>query len=268
MIPIRFGQAGPSSRQPLVGTFHPAQGAPGGGAVLLCPPLGQEAIRLHRFQRVLAERMARAGLAALRFDYFGTGDSEGDDFDGRLRRWCDDIAQADGELRRLSGCRQVIWAGARLGGTLAMLAAKQAAHPPERVVAWEPVIDGAAYLRALAHDHVEATRSPFRAPVPAAGDRPRGEALGFGMSADLIDEIARIDTGSVSAWRGPLCVVSPEGHEPLRRWIGAEQASGRRCDWRPMAEAFEWTAEEAMNTALVPQSAVLSLMRAVQEAPP
>ena len=268
MTPIRFGQDGPSTRHALAGVFHPAQGTTGRTAILLCAPFGQEAIRLHRFLRVLSEQLSRAGLATLRFDYFGTGDSDGDDFDGSLRRWCGDIARADAELRRLSGCHRVVWAGARLGATLAMLSARQAAHPPERVVAWEPVVDGAAYLRALAQDHADALRSAFRAPVRPAGERPAGEALGFGMSPMLIEEIAAIDGDGVAAWRGPLCAISRDEAGPLREWIRREQARERVFDWRPLAEAFDWTAEEAMNTALVPQHALLCLLQAIQETRP
>jgi hypothetical protein len=55
-----------------------------GCAVLLCNPFGQEALRSQRGFRVLADRFARTGCATLGFDYFGTGDSDGDDDDASL----------------------------------------------------------------------------------------------------------------------------------------------------------------------------------------
>jgi hypothetical protein len=265
MNPIRFGRTDRLLGRSLVGVFHAAEGAPSPTAVLLCPPFGQEAIRIHRFQRVLSERLARAGQATLRFDYFGTGDSAGDDLDGCVKRWRDDILQADTELRRLAACGEVVWVGARLGATLAMQAGTQAEKPPARIVAWEPVIDGRAYLHELAHEHVRAISSPYRAPVAPASDRPDGEALGFAMSAALIDEIACIDEGSVAAWSGPKAVIAHAGDGTLRQWSQGETAQGRPCAWHALPERFEWTAGEAMNTALVPQPALQCLLQVIQE---
>jgi hypothetical protein len=55
-----------------------------GAAVLLCNPFGQEAIRCHRAFRLLSARLASSGIPSLRFDYFGTGDSPGNDGEGDL----------------------------------------------------------------------------------------------------------------------------------------------------------------------------------------
>src|SRR4051812_43750768 len=65
MTPFYFGA--PERR--LLGLFHPsATAVRGARAVLLCNPFGQEAVRSHRVYRVLAERLARGGIAVLRFD--------------------------------------------------------------------------------------------------------------------------------------------------------------------------------------------------------
>ena len=45
---------------------------------MLCYPWGSEYIYAHRSLRLLAQRRAAAGIHTLRFDYFGTGDSDGD----------------------------------------------------------------------------------------------------------------------------------------------------------------------------------------------
>ncbi len=55
-------------------------------AVVLCPPIGNEACNVHRPLVVLAEMLAREGLPTLRFDYPGTGDSILDDEAGTSRR--------------------------------------------------------------------------------------------------------------------------------------------------------------------------------------
>ncbi len=44
---------------------------------MLCAPIGSEYTRSHRSLRHLADRFARAGIPAVRFDYHGTGNSPG-----------------------------------------------------------------------------------------------------------------------------------------------------------------------------------------------
>ena len=100
MTPMLFG---PASRQ-LFGLYH-APERESKLAVLICMPLGQEAVRAHRLFRVLSDRLARAGVAVLRFDYHGSGDSPGEDTDGELEGWRRDICTAHEELRRRTGAR-------------------------------------------------------------------------------------------------------------------------------------------------------------------
>ena len=62
----------------LFGWYHDAPGAPHRDAVaVICPPCGSEYTRSHRTLRHLADRLAAAGIPALRFDYHGAGDSPG-----------------------------------------------------------------------------------------------------------------------------------------------------------------------------------------------
>ncbi|MFS2167878.1 serine aminopeptidase domain-containing protein, partial [Variovorax sp. Varisp62] len=115
--PLMFG---PASRQ-LFGVFHPAEeDRAENTAVLLCPPFGQEGLRTHRFFKVLAERLSRAGIATLRFDFYGSGDSPGDENEGEFDGWRRDLCSAHEELRRRAPGAAIVWVGARLGATLAV----------------------------------------------------------------------------------------------------------------------------------------------------
>ena len=49
--------------------------------VVIVPPVGYEYWSSHRTLRTLAERLAGQGCCALRFDFDGTGDSAGDQWD-------------------------------------------------------------------------------------------------------------------------------------------------------------------------------------------
>ena len=72
--PIYFDSQG----QPLFGWVHrPEQACQRLPGVVICPPLGHEQIHSHRSLRHLADALAHAGFAVLRFDYHGTGDSAG-----------------------------------------------------------------------------------------------------------------------------------------------------------------------------------------------
>src|SRR5688500_19978584 len=93
--PFRFGHAG----RELFGVyFAPSGRALKRTAVLLCPPFGPEATRSHRLYRVLGERLARLGFGVLRFDYYGTGDSDGEFEEAACADWMRDIAVAEREL--------------------------------------------------------------------------------------------------------------------------------------------------------------------------
>ncbi len=88
----------------LFASYHIAEGnVRRGHGVVLCNPFGQEALRAHRLYRVLAERLARSGIDVMRFDYYGTGDSSGEDQEGELSGWTRDIRTVHDELLRVPG---------------------------------------------------------------------------------------------------------------------------------------------------------------------
>jgi uncharacterized protein len=260
-------------------------GGPADTGVVLVPPLGQEAVRVHRLLRVVAERLVRVGRAVMRFDPYGSGESAGDDGDLSLHTWAEDLQAADAKLRSLSGCRRTLWMGIRLGASVALQAARQQA--PQALLLWEPVLDGRDYLQSLAHDHERALAYSFG---PAAPARPQGanalqlgEALGFAMGERLCDELAALTPQSLaaSASASPLLgltVVAPEGH-PAQAWLptlpgpqpGARPVAQAPVDagaasaarFVPFSHPFDWTSEEALNTALVPAEALRLLLAEV-----
>jgi uncharacterized protein len=262
-----FGLAG----RRLFGCHHPSALMPARQSVLICGPYGQELVRAHRMLRVLAERLARLGCDVLRFDPFGSGDSAGDDEALDWPGWVADIRTAADELRRRSRATRQVWVGARLGGTAACAAAGQAGPPPDALVLCEPVIDGPAYLQSLALATVEALEAScsIRDPEWRRGlqtDRTRWEreAVGFAMSAALHQTLQSLD---LAAQRFPvplpLILLSSGGSSQ------ASQAAQLAERWRALGLAarhevvpftFDWTAEEALNTALVPHEMLQRLV--------
>jgi len=258
MTPVRLT----NGQRELVALYHaPAAYAPEQRhAVLLCNPFGQEAIRAHRLYRVMADRLAAAGFAVLRFDYYGSGDSAGDDDAWDVEGSIGDAGVALDELLRRSHARHWSAAGLRLGASIALQTAGLAAQPATNLLLIDPVLDGPAYLAALAAANLEALNRAYgprwtvcaplrRAMLPRADD----EALGFALSADCRRQIARIS----AAWLLPLpaprvSLLVPDVAATRQRLAraGVEDAAGVRV--ADSQAHIDWATDSAAATAIVP----------------
>jgi len=251
---FRFGLPG----EQRYAIFHEPAAAPRAEAVLLCNPFGQEAIRSHRLFRVLAERLARAGFAVLRFDYRGTGDADGDDEDGDLPRWTDDVLAADAELGRRTGHVRS-WVGLRLGATLAALASGRSAVPPRRLVLWSPVTDGSAYLRELGEAHAAELKSLHGDPRPDRRPSPDPAfALGYALPATLRAQLrSLVPATPVTPRAGAVtCLVDDTGADDARPAVPG--AALVRLPTRTV-----WASDEAMSTSIVPADGLQAVVAAL-----
>lgn len=114
--------------------------------IIICPPLGYEQIHSHRTLRHLADTLAAARFAAVRFDFHGTGDSSGWDEDpDRVTVWLANFRDAHHWLRQQLGCRRISTIGLRLGAMLAAQAALE--QPLDSLLLWAPVVKGRSYVR-------------------------------------------------------------------------------------------------------------------------
>jgi len=82
----------------------------------------------------------------MRFDYYGTGDSDGGLENANIDRWIDDVSTASNELLNISGCKRQSLIGLRFGSTLAFLHAQQSTTQWQSLTLWEPVLSGVRYL--------------------------------------------------------------------------------------------------------------------------
>ncbi len=240
--PVLFGEA----PQRCAGWLHGARGSLG---VVICAPLGAEEECAHRSLLHVADGLARRGIVALRFDYPGSGDSEGDAAqDASLDPWVASVEHAAEYLRREIGCAQVALIGLRLGGALAGMAAARA--DARWVALWAPVTKGRAYareLRAVAALGAE----------PAAGDAELGVA-GHLLTAEFVDALAAL---GVQDWdlrgvRGALLLERDDG-VPDERVREAIRAAGVELD----AQVFGGYAAmfDRPQDAEVPEAAVIRL---------
>jgi len=201
-LPFFFGP-----RRELFGMYHASGGHPR-KAVLLCPPLGQDQIRCHRLYRQLAQALVADGVAVLRFDYYGTGDSAGASADVDLARCVADTVLAAHELRTRSGAARVTAFGARLGGNIG-LAASSAAQLAG-VVAWDPVLDGHAYVTRLDAMQAALGMDAQRFSQPRMVSDVSAQWLGFNVSDRLRHQLVEL---KLEASPVPLLVLDTIGQE-------------------------------------------------------
>lgn len=213
-------------------------------AAVLCPGLFGEQVQQFRLLHLLAERLADAGVPALRFDWYGTGDSAGDLPQASTARWQDDLGTACGWILRQARCRQVVLVGWRAGATHATrYAAKD--DRVAGVVLWDPVVDGADYLAELRDTH----RVNLGVYLP---DDPADELLGFRVPLPLQEELASLQLASLPG--RPAYVI---GINPVTlRATGAVLAAGGPADTVELEAATMpsgWLApEDGIYDVLVP----------------
>ena len=182
------------------GWYHPPA-RPAGRVVVMCRPLGYEAISSYPTYVQIARAFADAGLGVLRFDYPGTGDSAGDDDDPRqVAAWVDATAAAVARARELSGGAEVTLFGVRLGATLALQAAA-AVGGVESLLLWAPCATGKAFVREL------------RA---AGAQEPDGgiASLGYRYPADTVNALLALDPAGTGPAPARRALVIPRDDLP------------------------------------------------------
>lgn len=239
------------SEKLLLGAYHPPQShRVKDTGVILCHPTAQEYIRAYRAMRQLAMHLSKAGFHAMRFDYYGTGDSYGDDTEASLREWKANIHAAIDEFKDTSGVKKVCLIGLRLG---AALAASVDRADVADVVLWDPVVNGHHYLEGqkTLHRSMLADRSLFpvrRAQAPAAE-----EILGFVFPVTLRDEICQINLlqGRPCGARRKFLIVS-EQRDDYTHLRDALNASGSQVFYRIVNGPGEWDKVEKVEIELTP----------------
>jgi exosortase A-associated hydrolase 2 len=218
------------------GLYHAPAGACR-GAVLYLHPFGEEMNKARRMAALQARALAALGYGVLQLDLYGCGDSSADFGDARWALWRQDVALGCDWLRERLGQPVSLW-GLRLGALLALEHARDAGAI-ERVVLWQPVHSGAAYLTQFLRLRVasdmlgegneksggtEALRAALRA----------GQALeiaGYDLAPELAQSIEALDAAALAV-RG--CPVD---------WLEIVPAAGRPLPPAAARVAASWQQE-------------------------
>jgi pimeloyl-ACP methyl ester carboxylesterase len=135
-------------------------------AVVLCHPWGAEYTYAHRSMRQLALKLALSGYHTLRFDYFGTGDSGGDESDTDLAGCEADVESAMEALTDIAATTQVTLIGLRIGANIAANVAARRASMVEALVLWDPIVSAGAGAAPRADDLKSLELRPLLGALP------------------------------------------------------------------------------------------------------
>lgn len=222
----------------LYGYLHGAAEPERTTGVVLVHAFMEERQDSHAVVRDLAVRLAERGFAALRFDLYGCGDSEGEWRDATVERWRGDVCAAARWLREATGVERVVLIGFRFGATLAALAAKSA--EAAGLVLVQPVVRGEAYVMDLLLANLAAEMVlNRRAGVTREGLIARLEAggavnlFGYHLTSAQHRALRAIDLARDAAGDGPPTLLidvarTATAREP-REHLSLVAALGDRC---------------------------------------
>lgn len=193
---------------PLRGlAYAPATEPPGPRrGLVLCDPFAEEKKSAASTLSALARSLAAAGLWAWHFDYRGTGDSGGDFASYTLADWRQDLEVA---FDFAQGKAMVGLLGLRLGATLAAEVAPNLL--PWRLVLWEPVREGARYVRELRQRAtLKRVLTDAEGPALSAPSSSEEEGLdhgGYLLTPRLLEELAALHLSPLAEVACPTLLV-------------------------------------------------------------
>lgn len=244
------------ARGPLFAVYYPPLGAPSPlGDVLVAPAFAEEMNRCRAMVALQARELARVGIGTLVLDMFGTGDSAGEFAEGSWSAWREDLCRGVEWLRHAgNGCR-TMW-GIRLGALLASeIALGDAAI--ERLLLWQPVLDGKTFLTQFLRIRIAAeleqnggikSTDELRR-MCAAGESI--EVSGYRIAPRLMEEIdaarwpdpARL-RGKHLTWFEVLAAADSIVPRPSTKALEACKAAGVRVDFETVVGPAFWQVHE------------------------
>ena len=206
------------------GTYHPAPGP----AVLMCPPFGDEALKTARIWRGLALDLAEHGLATLRFDLPGTGNSAGEATEpSRVAAWRAAIRACAAWLADRHDGRVILF-GHRFGALMA-LDAMATGVSAERLILLDPPFSGAGFVR-----HLRA-----RARMEGFGPPPEGpdyiQAGGVPLSTATLQDLSALPAPLPDAGVPPALLVLNDSATTPNPWPDRLRASFSAVETSPFA---------------------------------
>ncbi len=224
--------------------------------MILCSPLAEEKVRTQRVYVSMARAIAAQGAAAVCFDYYGDGDSEGEFEDARLEDRLLDIKAVYRDAQAKTGARIMGLMGLRWGATLAALVAEELR--PDVLVMWEPVVDSTRYFRDHLRSHLASQMLTEGAVVrnrdQLVKDLEAGEVLtveGYNLTGDFFFTASKTGlTGHQFERDGHTLVLQISGNPAKIRPEYTElQTAMKNVTLKALPREFEWEKTEIWQPA-------------------
>ncbi len=182
-----------SDSSPLAGPRH---------GVVMCHALGHEYTRSYRNLQQLAIQLCDAGFDVLRFDYYGTGNSTGNCQSLRAESLQADARKATQYLRQVTHCETMSVVGIRMGATVVATAQLS---DVDRIVLWDPVVDGGQFLRTQdqLHDYALTSQTRFARSLERTA---KDQAFGYAMTDEKRTSLSHLQLPDES-----ICRTYPGG---------------------------------------------------------
>lgn len=181
-------------------------------AVVLCAPVGREALCAYRPLFLWADALASCGFHVLRYDHPGEGDSlELDPAADQWARWREGVIAAVEVVRGCAGRSAVALAGLRIGALLAASVAE--AVQPEALALLAPPASGIAWLREL---RWAAALMDTAKPAEAIG------VQGLGLSPATVASLAGVELRRAAPPRPSVFLAAPNSAGDLAERLGPD----------------------------------------------
>jgi amino acid adenylation domain-containing protein len=249
-----FGSAG----RRMFGMHHASSLASSGRAILVAPPLLQEGVVCQRALWTLCESVAAHGGQAMRFDWYGSGDSAGGSDEVTLAGLQLDLRAATLRLPR-DGVQPVRVLAFRSACLPVLAAAVEGAQPVDLVL-WDPVVRGGPLVDEWRRQHRAQLTGGTRYPHAVRGDRGDAELLGFDVAPGFIEALAQSDFRARALPSGSrLWVVTWPGEAPdVDAFIATQRAAGIALEEAVLhaPDRPAWHDDRALENQVFPRRSV------------
>jgi pimeloyl-ACP methyl ester carboxylesterase len=231
----------PSDERRLFGVLHRPEAAAQNLGLVLCAPFAEEQKQGYRVLVELARRLTADGVPCLRFDYRGTGDSEGPFTDFTLTGAAADIRRAAEFLRQETTVERVGLVGLRLGGSLAWRAAVEGLETA-CVVLWQPIVDGALFYKLnLRRMLIRQMMTAGKAEGERAAEEGTIDLDGFVARRSMCEELKEVDLSSGERPECPVLVCQfAHSSEPTSELAGLVERLGPDDRFLPLVLEPFW----------------------------
>lgn len=233
-----------SGNHRIFGVLYGAGHQPARCGFVFCAPFAEEMLWSQRVFVSLARELSSRGFPVLRFDYMGTGDSEGEFQDSTMQVWLSDIGAAIEVLRQESHVQRVVLLGLGLGATLAARKAEEESLV-EGLVLWQPVLSGPAYMKEILRTNITSQMAIYKEVRHKSEDLIRflkeGSTInfdGYELSNILFEEISAVnllDGPKIFSGKVLLVQISRQREQPNSQMLHLQSLYGH-CD---LAVAYE-----------------------------